>query len=100
MDDQKKNAQKQDVKSLNKWACISGAGFLLYLGAAAMEWILVKDLIAIVFGGIAIFTFSFVADARKKDKEAVSYNLLWGTGSLAIMLGACAILGIKLRLGL
>ena len=100
MEDQKKNKQMQDVKSLNRWACVSGVGFLLYLGAAAMEWILVKDLIAIVFGVIAIFTFSCVADARKKDKEAVSYNLLWGTGSLAIMLGACAILGIKLRLGL
>ena len=85
---------------MNKGACVSGVGFLLYLGAAALEWILVKDLIAIVFGAIAIWTFFSVAEARQKDKEAVSYNLLWGSGSLAIMLGACAVLGVKLRLGL
>ena len=85
---------------INRWTAISGLGFLLYLGAAALEWILVKDIIAVIFAVIAIITFLSAADLRQKDKEAVSYNLLWGTGSLAIMLGACAVLGIKLRLGL
>ena len=100
MKDKKKSLLMQDVPSMNKGACVSGVGFALYLGAAALGWVLVKDLIAILFGVVAIWTFFSVAEARQKDKEAVSYNLLWGTGSLALMLGACAVLGIKLRLGL
>ena len=99
MKKENKNIFMQDVRSIRIGSGVSGVGFLLYLGAAALEWILVKDIIAVIFAVIAIITFLSAADLRQKDKEAVSYNLLWGTGSLAIMLGACAVLGIKLRLG-
>lgn len=100
MKKEKKNILMQDVRSMNIGAGVSGIGFLLYLGAAALGWVLVKDIIAILFGLVAIWTFFSAIDGRQKDKNAVSYNLVWGTGSLAIMLGACAVLGIKLRLGL
>jgi len=100
MNKEKKNFLMQDVRSMNIASAVSGVGFLLYVGAAALEWILVKDILAVIFGLIAVWTFLSVITAREKDKEAVSLNLLWGTGALAIMLGACAVLGIKLRLGL
>ena len=100
MKNEKKSILMKDLRSMNLGAIVSGVGFLLYIGASALEWILVKDIIAIVFGVIAIWTFFSVLDAREKDKEKFTYNLLWGTGALAIMLGMCAYMGIKLRLGL
>ena len=100
MKNEKKSFLMKDIRSMNIGAIVSGVGFLLDLGAAALEWILVKDIIAIIFAVVAVWTFFSVLDAREKDKEKFTYNLLWGTGALAIMLVACAYLGIKLRLGL
>ena len=53
-----------------------------------------------MFGLIAVWTFLSAAVVRRKDKETVSYNLLWGTGALALLLGGCAVLTVKMRLGL
>ena len=100
MKNEKKSLLMKELRSMNIGAIVSGVGFLLYLGAAALGWILVKDLVAIVFGIVAVWTFFSVLDARGKDKEKFTYSLLWGTGAVAIMLVACAYLGIKLRLGL
>ena len=100
MKNEKKSFLMKELRSMNIGAVVSGVGFLLYLGAAALEWILVKDLVAIVFGAVAVWTFFSVLDARGKDKEKFTYSLLWGTGALAIMLVVCAYMGIKLRLGL
>ena len=63
MKKEKKDILLKDVRSMNIASGVSGVGFLLYMGAAALEWILVKDIIAIVFGAIAVWTFFSVLDA-------------------------------------
>ena len=100
MKNEKKDLLMKDIRSMNRGAIVSGVGFLLYMGASALEWILVKDIIAVIFAVIALWTFFSVLDAREKDKEKFSYNLLWGTGALAIMFVICAYFGLRLRLGL
>lgn len=90
----------QTVKQMNIGAGVSGIGFLLYLAASAMGLETAADIITIVFGVVALYVFISVAEGRSRDKTAVSYSLLWGTGALALLLGGCAVLTIKLRLGL
>lgn len=100
MKDQKKEKKPVDIKKVNQGTIVSGIGFLLYLGARVLELELVADICAIVFAVIAMWTFFAAAEGRGKDKEAFSYNILWGTGSLALLLLACAVLTVKTRLGL
>lgn len=88
------------VKQMNIGAGVSGVGFLLYLAASALGAKTAADIIAVVFGVISLYVFVSVSAGRSKDKEAVSYNLLWGTGALALMLAACAVLTLRQRLGL
>ena len=97
---EKKSLLLQTVKQMNIGVSVCGIGFLLYLGAAALNLEIIKGLIAIIFGIISIYVFFSVAEGRGKDMEAVSYNLLWGSGSLAIMLCGIAVLTIKMWLGL
>ena len=99
MNGEKRGFLLQDVGQMKRWAAISGVGFLLYLAAAALVP-KAAVVVAAVFGLAAVRTFFSVSDARQKDKESVSYNLLWGTGALALMLVAFAVLEIKLLLGL
>ena len=47
-----------------------------------------------------LITNEELRESRKRDKAAVSYNLLWGTGALTILLVACAVLSVKVRLGM
>jgi len=89
-----------DIKKVNKGTIIAGIGFLLYLGARVLEVELVADVCAIVFAVIAVWTFFAAAEGRGKDKETFSYNILWGTGSLELLLIACAVLTVKTRLGI
>lgn len=96
---EKKSLLLQTVKQMNIGVSVAGIGFLLYLGAAALNLEIVKGLIAIVFGVISFYVFFSVAVAREKDKEAITYNLLWGSGALAIMLCGIAFLTIKMWLG-
>ena len=100
MKNEKKGFTLKTRKQLNWGAAASGLGFLLFLLVSALDLGVLKDIVVVVCALISLWVFVSASDVRKDDKEAVSYNLLWGTGSLAIMLGACAILGIKLRLGL
>ena len=100
MKDQKKGLLLHTEKQLNGGAILSGVGFLLYLAARALGWESTAGSICCVFGLIAVWTFLSAAAVRRKDKETVSYNLLWGTGALALLLGGCAVLTIKMRLGL
>lgn len=88
------------TRRINGGAILSGIGFLLYLAARALGWELAADIICIVFGVISMLTFLAAAIGRQKDREAVSYSLLWGTGALALLLGGCAVLTIKMKLGL
>lgn len=88
------------VKRLNRGAMVSGAGFLLYLGAAALGKRGIADGLAAVFALAALYVFASAAAERRRDKEAVSYNLLWGTGALAALLCLCAAASLRQRLGI
>lgn len=97
---EKKSFLLQTVEQMNAGAIVSGLGFLLYLALSALEWEMAADLTAVAFGVAAVYVFISVAAGRSRDGKAVSYSLLWGTGALALLLGGCGILTIKLWLGL
>lgn len=97
---QKNSLLLQGVKQLNLGAVTSGIGFLLYLGAAALGWQDAADVLSLIFAVVSLYVFASVAAGRKRDREAVSYNLLWGTGALALLLCMCAVLTLRERLGL
>ncbi|MCI8480065.1 MAG: hypothetical protein HFG08_04185 [Oscillibacter sp.] len=97
---EKKGFLLQTVRQMNGGAALCGVGFLLYLGASALGWVTAADILTIAFGVVSLYVFISVSEGRRKDKEAVSYNLLWGTGALALLLCGCAVLTIRLRLGL
>lgn len=86
-------------KWINRGAFASGIGFALYLALLAAGQQVIADIVNVVFAVVAVWTFLDAAELRGKDKEAVSYSLLWGTGALALMLGGCAVLMVKQRLG-
>lgn len=100
MKDQKKRQQFQTAKQIKNGAIASGIGFLLYLALLAVGQQAVADIVNVVFAVVAVWTFLAAAEGHGKDKEAVSYSLLWGTGALALMLAGCAVLMVKQRLGL
>jgi len=97
---EKKGFLLQTVRQMNGGAALCGVGFLLYLGASALGWVTAADILTIAFGVVSLYVFISVSEGRRKDKEAISYNLLWGTGALALLLCGCAVLTIRLRLGL
>ena len=84
MNDKKKGLLFQTKKQMNNGAIATGLGFGLYL-------------VLLVLG---IFNSLSVLEGRRKDKEDISYNLLWGQLALTIFLVACAVLAVKQRLGL
>ena len=88
------------VKRLNLGAMVSGLGFLLYLGAAALGRRGAADALSLVFALVSLYVFASTAAERRRDKEAVSYNLLWGTGALAALLCLCAAASLRQRLGI
>ena len=90
----------QTVRQMNAGAIVSGLGFLLYLALSALEAETAADIAAVAFGLVSVYVFASVAAGRSRDKEAVSYSLLWGTGALALLMGGCAVLTVKLWLGL
>ena len=81
-------------------AIVSGLGFLLYLALSAMGLETSADITAVAFGMVSVYVFASVAAGRSRDREAVSYSLLWGTGALALLLGGCGVLTVRLWLGL
>ena len=100
MKDNKRGFLLQTVKQMNNGAIVSGIGFLLYVAASALQLEVLADILVIAFGIVAVYVLVSVAEGRKKDKTAVSYNLLWGQTALTILLVGCAVLTIRLRLGL
>ena len=100
MKDNKRGFLLQTVKQMNNGAIVSGIGFLLYVAASALQLDVLADILVIAFGVVAVYVLASVAEGRKKDKKAVSYNLLWGQTALTILLVGCAVLTIRLRLGL
>ena len=79
--------------------------FSMFLSISALVLLVLglelpADLVAIAFSVVGIFNSLSVLEGRRKDKEEVSYNLLWGQLALTILLVACAVLAVKQRLGL
>lgn len=97
---EKKGFLLQTVRQMNAGAIVSGLGFLLYLALSALEAETAADIAAVAFGLVSVYVFASAAAGRSRDKEAVSYSLLWGTGALALLMGGCAVLTVKLWLGL
>lgn len=82
----------QTTRQMNVGAMVTGALFLLYLAVSAMGRLAAADLIALVSCVPALYVLASVADGRRRDKEAVSYSLLWGQTALTLLIGACAVL--------
>ena len=99
MNDKRKGLLFQTKKQMNNGAIATGLGFVLYLALLAMGLELPADLVAVAFGVVGIFNSFSVLEGRRKDKENISYNLLWGQLALTIFLVACAVLAVKQRLG-
>ena len=99
MNDKRKGLLFQTKKQMNNGAIATGLGFVLYLALLAMG-LEPADLVAVAFGVVGIFNSLSVLEGRRKDKENISYNLLWGQLALTIFLVACAVLAVKQRLGL
>ena len=97
---EKKGFLLQTVKQMNAGAIVSGLGFLLYLALSALELETAADITAVAFGMVSVYVFASVAAGRSRNREAVSYSLLWGTGALALLLGGCGVLTIRMGLGL
>jgi hypothetical protein len=97
---EKKGFLLQTVKQMNVGAGVSALGFALYLTLSAFEQYDLADLVAVVFGLVALYVFASAAAGRRRDKTAVSYSLLWGTAALAIMLCGFAVMAIGMRLGI
>lgn len=97
---EKKSFLLQTVKEMNVGAIVSGVGFLLYLILSALGRELAADITAVAFGIVSVYVFISVAAGRSRDRDIVSYSLLWGTGALALLLGSCAVLTVRLWLGL
>ena len=86
---EKKGFLLQTVQQMNAGAIVSGLGFLLYLALSALGQETAADIAAVALGMVSVYVFVSVALGRSRDKEAVSYSLLWGTGALALLLGGC-----------
>ena len=100
MKDKKKGLLLQTKKQMNTGAVATGLGFVLYMVLLVLGQELAADLVAIAFGVVGIYVSLSVMEARSRDKEEISYNLLWGQLALTIFLVACAVLAIRQRLGL
>ena len=55
---------------------------------------------AIGFGLESLYTFLSTLEWREKDKESVSYSIMWGTAALALLMLVPAVMTIKQALGL
>ncbi len=86
-------------KQINTGAIIAGIGFALYILFSALEWEAAALITAIGFGIEAAYVFFSTLEWREKDKESVSYNIMWGTGALMLLLLVPAAATIKLKLG-
>ena len=100
MKDKKKGLLLQTKKQMNNGAVATGLGFVLYMVLLVLGQELAADLVAIAFGVVGIYVSLSVMEARSRDKEEISYNLLWGQLALTIFLVACAVLAVRQRMGL
>ena len=97
---EKKGVLLQTVSQMNTGAIVTGLGFLLYLALSALTLETAADITTVAFGVVSVYVFASVAAGRSRDGETVSYSLLWGTGALALLLGGCGVLTIRMWLGM
>lgn len=90
----------QTKKQMNNGAIALGLGFALYMVLLALELTLAADLVAAAFAVAGIYVSLSVWAGRRRNREEVSYSLLWGVLALTIMLAAFAVLAFRQRLGL
>ena len=90
----------QTKKQMNNGAIATGLGFVLYMVLLVLGLELAADLVAAAFGVVGIYVSLYVLAGRRRDREEISYSLLWGVLALTIMLAACEVLAFRQRLGL
>ena len=90
----------QTKKQMNNGAIVTGLGLVLYTGRPVRGQGRLAALTAIAGGVVGIYVSLSVLAGRRRDKEDVSYNLLWGQLALTIFLVACAVLAVRQRMGL
>ena len=100
MSNKKRGLLFQTKKQMNNGAIATGLGFVLYLVLLVLGLELPADLVAIAFSVVGIFNSLSVLEGRRRNREDVSYNLLWGQLALTIFLVACAVLAVRQRMGL
>lgn len=96
----KKEIWLKPGKQINTGAIVGGIGFALYILCSALEWEALALIVAIGFGLESLYTFLSTLEWREKDKDAVGYNIMWGTGALTLLMLVPAAATIKLALGL
>lgn len=86
-------------KRINQGSIVSALGLVLYMVVVAVGRQTLAGVLSIPFAAISAWTCMTASELRRKDKEAVSYNVLWGTGAVMILLVVCAVMNVKLWLG-
>ncbi len=90
----------KDTNGLRRGAAVGFAGFVLYVIASALKAYVLSDLISLIFALFSLYVFLSAYALRRKDRDAVSYSLLWGTFALAALFCALTYLALRQRLGL
>lgn len=96
----KKTIWLKPGRQINSGAIVGGIGFVLYIIFSALEWEAAALITAIGFGLESAYTFFSTLEWREKDKDSVSYSIMWGTGALMLLMLVPAVATIKLALGL
>ena len=96
----KKDIWLKPGKQINNVAIVGGIGFVLYMAFSALGWSGIALIVAIGFGLESLYTFLSTLEWREKDKESVSYSIMWGTAALALLMLVPAVITIKQALGL
>ena len=96
----KKDIWLKPGKQINNGAIVGGIGFVLYMAFSALGWSGIALIVAIGFGLESLYTFLSTLEWREKDKESVSYSIMWGTAALALLMLVPAVMTIKQALGL
>ena len=96
----KKDIWLKPGKQINNGAIEGGIGFVLYMAFSALGWSGIALIVAIGFGLESLYTFLSTLEWREKDKESVSYSIMWGTAALALLMLVPAVMTIKQALGL
>lgn len=76
----KKDIWLKPGKQINNGAIVGGIGFVLYMAFSALGWSGIALIVAIGFGLESLYTFLSTLEWREKDKESVSYSIMWGDG--------------------